>query len=186
MTVRSDWGPEFWQKYYVSPETRVATGDELYEEGYWLMYTVLLRLQVPLDSILDIGSGTGDFSDGMAAWEAGLVKRIEPYGPDPNAIRASAGTYQFKGHDMLVCRDVLQYFTGYECASILNKMDHSGAKVLYIRFPKKEDVNLSKKCDTECVLHSGRELRRQLTNYTNRGMGIWTRSDVPVFLLAGE
>lgn len=183
MTLRTDWGPEFWQRHYVDEKTRVVSPGDLEAEGLWLVMTLHFRIDLPVHRILDIGSGTGAFAHGMEAIGQGVtVERIDPHGPDPKALRVRATEWPLTKYDLIVCRDTLHYLGDHDAARVLDKMNASGALALYLRVSVFEDASPDPRSDEQLVRRPFSNLTRALTNYVPLRFGIWLRKGTPIRL----
>jgi hypothetical protein len=184
--LRTDWGPEFWARYYDAPATRVIAPDDLYGEGMWLGMTLALRLGIALRRVVDVGSGTGKFADGVqTALPGASVERFEPFGPDVEADRRRCAELSTLQADLVVCRDVLHYLDDVEATHTLALMNHSGAAALYLRVSVAEDF-VDPRSDSELVRRPYEFVRTRLTNYINLRFGIWVRTGTPMLLGAAE
>jgi len=183
--LRTDWGDSFWSKFYADKATRIVDPESLQIEGMWLGLTLKSRLGLAVDRIIDLGSGTGDFADGLDRALQTETRRIDLHSPDRAAERVDIRLVQLHNVDLIVCRDTLQCLEDASAAALLIRMNNSCADAIYLRVPTNKD-QLTEDSDRLIALRAPGWYVSHLTNYAHLRFGIWIRRITPIRLAALE
>ena len=186
----SDFGADYFRKFYLNPATRVVTAGEMSNRAA-LIAAILRQAQIPVVSILDAGCGIGllrkpfakllprakyaglENSDYLCArfdWTKGSVVDFRPRRP----------------FDLVVCYDVLQYLNDREAARAIVNMGRLSQAALYVSALTLEDWR--ENCDRSLTdrdvhLRSGQWYRRRLRrSFRYLGFGVWLRKNVTAIL----
>jgi SAM-dependent methyltransferase len=180
------FGPEYFQKFYLDPATRVVTAGEMHSRAS-LIAAVLRQLQIPIRRILDAGCGIGLLRGPFAQ----VLPRARYTGLELSEYlcsrygwqQGSVATYvPRKPFDLLVCYDVLQYLDDTQAARALANMARLTRAALYVSALTREDwlENCDRSLTDRAVhLRSGAWYRRRLgKGFQYVGFGVWLRKDV--------
>jgi SAM-dependent methyltransferase len=186
----NNFGAAYFQKFYLSPATRVVTLSEMRSRAR-LIAAILTQIQVPVRSILDAGCGVGllrkpfaevlprarysgleasDYLCKRYAWIAGSIVDFAPRQP----------------FDLVVCYDVLQYLPDAAAASAIANLSRLTRAALYISALTSEDWRDNcdrSRTDRAVHLRPGAWYRRRLRkSFRYVGFGVWLRKDVTAIL----
>jgi SAM-dependent methyltransferase len=186
----SNFGAEYFRKFYLNPETRVVTPAEMLNRAS-VIAAILRHAQISVHSILDAGCGIGllrkpfakvmprakytglensDYLCKRFGWKKGSVADFVPRQP----------------FDLVVCYDVLQYLDDKQAARALLNMASLSRAALYVSALTEEDWR--ENCDRSLTdrsvhLRSGNWYRRRLQRHFRFvGFGVWLRKDVTAIL----
>jgi predicted TPR repeat methyltransferase len=186
----SDFGADYFRKFYLDPATRVVTAVEMANRAA-VIAAILRQAQIPVGSILDAGCGLGllrkpfakllprakytglensDYLCSRFHWTRGSVVDFSPRRP----------------FDLVVCYDVLQYLTDIEAARAIANMARLSQAALYVSALTQEDWQ--ENCDRSLTdrdvhLRPGQWYRRRLQrSFRYLGFGVWLRKNVTAIL----
>ncbi len=179
----------YYERFYADPSTRVAdTSDDQKLARFVVSY--LDYLGVTIDTVLDLGCGTG-------RWKAALqaVLPDTPYtGVEISVamcekhgwLKGSVATWKGPRADLVVCHGVLQYLSDADAKKAIKNLAHHADKALYLEVVSKEDWahNVDKQLtDGEINLRKASWYRRQLSeHFHSAGGGLFLRKHSSVVL----
>lgn len=133
----------YYHRYYVSPRTRVTTQARM-ERRAATVAALVRHLEVPVRTILDAGCGLGWFRAPLLnafpdAKYVGL--EVSPYLCERYGwVRSSLDAYRPRGRfDLVVCHDVLQYFSDRDAARAMANLARLCRGALYFHAMTLED-----------------------------------------------
>jgi SAM-dependent methyltransferase len=186
----SDFGADYFRKFYLDPATRVITADEMSNRAA-VIAAILRQTQIPVGSILDAGCGIGLLRKPFAK----LLPRAKYTGLE-NSDYLCSRFHWFKGSvadftprrpfDLVVCYDVLQYLNDKEAARAIVNMARLSQAALYVSALTLEDWR--ENCDRSLTdrdvhLRPGQWYRRRLQrSFRYLGFGVWLRKNVTAIL----
>jgi len=179
----------YYERFYADPSTRVAdTSDDQKLARFVISY--LDYLGVCIDSVLDLGCGTG-------RWKAAL-QAVLPDTPYTGVeisdamcekhgwFKGSVATWKGPRSDLVVCHGVLQYLSDADAKKAIKNLAHHADKALYLEVVSKEDWahNVDKQLtDGEINLRKASWYRRQLSeHFHSAGGGLFLPKHSPVVL----
>jgi SAM-dependent methyltransferase len=182
------FGADFYQRFYMSPRTRVTTRDEMTRRA-GLIAAVVKQLEIPVHRILDAGCGLGWMRGGLArafpkARYVGLEVSehlCDRYG----WVQGSLATFRPRARfDLIICYDVMQYMSDAEAVRALTNLGRLCRGALYFHAPTVEDWrrNADRTCsDAQIRLRATQWYRARLArNFRHAGCGVYVRRGVPV------
>lgn len=184
--VQTEFGREYYRRFYLEPRTRVITPAEMRARAQ-LIAALLRHAGIRIRRILDVGCGIGLMRAPLTAALPGarytgletsayLCRR---YGWVPGSVvdyRARVPS------DLVVCYDVLQYLDDTAAARALANLARLSRAALYVSALTSADWR--ERCDrarTDRHVHlrSGAWYRRRLRrHFRYLGLGIWLRRPV--------
>jgi SAM-dependent methyltransferase len=186
----SDFGADYFRKFYLDPATRVITADEMSNRAA-VIAAILRQTQIPVGSILDAGCGIGLLRKPFAK----LLPRAKYTGLE-NSDYLCSRFHWLKGSvadftprrpfDLVVCYDVLQYLNDKEAARAIVNMARLSQAALYVSALTLEDWR--ENCDRSLTdrdvhLRPGQWYRRRLQrSFRYLGFGVWLRKNVTAIL----
>lgn len=186
----SDFGADYFRKFYFDPATRVVTADEMSNRAA-VIAAILRQTQIPVGSILDAGCGIGLLRKPFAK----LLPRAKYTGLENSGYLCSrfhwtlGSVVDFEARrpfDLVVCYDVLQYLNDKEAARAIANMARLSQAALYVSALTLEDWR--ENCDRSLTdrdvhLRSGQWYRRRLQrSFRYLGFGVWLRKNVTAIL----
>jgi SAM-dependent methyltransferase len=186
----SQFGAEYFRKFYLDPATRVVTAAEMLNRAA-VISSVLRHAQIPVRNILDAGCGIGLLRKPFAK----LIPRAKYTGLENSDYLCSRFGWK-KGSvvdfaprepfDLVVCYDVLQYLDDKQAARALANMASLSRSALYVSALTEEDWR--ENCDRSLTdrsvhLRPGDWYRRRLQRHFRYvGFGVWLRKNVTAIL----
>jgi SAM-dependent methyltransferase len=186
----SNFGADYFRKFYLNPATRVVTAAEMQNRAA-VIAAILRHTQIPVGSILDAGCGIGLLRKPFAK----LMRRAKYTGLENSEYLCSRFDW-IKGSvvdfaprqpfDLVVCYDVMQYLTDIEAARAMGNMASLSRAALYVSALTLEDWR--ENCDrslTDRAVHlrPGIWYRRRLSRHFRYvGFGLWLRKNVTAVL----
>ena len=182
----SDFGADYFRKFYLDPATRVVTADEMANRAA-VIAAILRQAQIPVSSILDAGCGIGLLRKPFAK----LLPRAKYSGLENSDYLCSrfrwtkGSVVDFRPRrpfDLVVCYDVLQYLNDQQAAGAIVNMARLSQTALYVSALTLEDWR--ENCDRSLTdrdvhLRSGQWYRRRLQrSFRYLGFGVWLRKNV--------
>ncbi len=184
----SQFTPDFYKRFYVSPRTRVTTKQEMHRRAS-AVAAIVRTLDLNVARILDAGCGLGWMRAALLeqfprATYVGLEVSehlCEQYG----WLRASLADYRPRGRfDLIICYDVLQYLPQAQALRALVNLGRLSRGALYFHAPTIEDWrrNADRACsDGDIHLRPADWYRTRLhRHFRHAGMGIHVRRGVPL------
>jgi 2-polyprenyl-3-methyl-5-hydroxy-6-metoxy-1,4-benzoquinol methylase len=184
------FGPEYFRKYYLDPESRVTTQAEMRARAR-LIAAILVQISVPVRTILDVGCGIGllrkPFAEVLPRARYVGLERSEylcsRYGWTPGSVVDYAARHQ---SDLVICYDVLQYLDDRDAARAIANLARLARSAVYICALTREDwrANCDRKLTDRAVhLRSGAWYRQRLKRqFHYLGFGVWLRKGVTPIL----
>jgi SAM-dependent methyltransferase len=186
----SNFGAEYFRKFYLNPATRVVTAAEMLNRAA-VISSILRHAQIPVRNILDAGCGIGLLRKPFAK----LIPRAKYTGLENSDYLCSRFGWK-KGSvvdfaprepfDLVVCYDVLQYLDDKQAARALLNMASLSRSALYVSALTVEDWR--ENCDRTLTdrsvhLRPGDWYRRRLQRHFRYvGFGVWLRKHVTAIL----
>lgn len=139
----NQFDPDFYQRFYVNPRTRVTTQAEMSRRARAIA-ALVQYLELPVKKILDAGCGLGLMrSPLLKAFPDATYTGIEVsehlckrYG----WTQASLATYRARSrYDLITCYDVLQYLPDFAATRALANLGRLCRGALYFHAPTHED-----------------------------------------------
>jgi SAM-dependent methyltransferase len=186
----SNFGADYFRKFYLNPATRVVTAAEMQNRAA-VIAAILRHTQIPVGSILDAGCGIGLLRKPFAK----LMRRAKYTGLENSEYLCSRFDW-IKGSvvdfaprqpfDLVVCYDVMQYLTDKEAARAIVNMASLSRTALYMSALTLEDwrENCDRSLtDREVHLRPGMWYRRRLSRHFRYvGFGLWLRKNITAIL----
>jgi SAM-dependent methyltransferase len=188
--TESQFGADYFRKFYLDPATRVVTAGEMLNRAA-VIAAILRHAQVSVRSILDAGCGIGLLRKPFAT----LIPRAKYTGLENSEYLCSrfgwkkgsvADFVPRRPFDLVVCYDVLQYLDDKQAALAIVNLASLSRAALYVSALTLEDWR--ENCDrnlTDRAVHlrPGDWYRRRLRRYFRYvGFGVWLRKDVAAIL----
>jgi SAM-dependent methyltransferase len=190
MSPQSDFGADYFRKYYFDRKTRVVTAAEMRARAN-LILAILRQAQVPVRRILDAGCGIGL----LQAPFAELAPRARYTGLEhSDYLCAKYGWKQgsvtdhvaAKPYDLVVCYDVLQYLNDRDAAKAVANLGRLSRAAIYVSALTREDwLHNCDRSRTDRAVHlrPANWYRRRLQRHSRYlGFGVWLRRDVTAIL----
>lgn len=182
----NQFDPDFYQRFYVNPRTRVTTQAEMSRRARAIA-ALVQYLELPVKKILDAGCGLGLMrSPLLKAFPDATYTGIEVsehlckrYG----WTQASLATYRARSrYDLITCYDVLQYLPDFAATRALANLGRLCRGALYFHAPTHEDwqANADRSCsDSDIHLRDADWYRTRLArNFHYVGFGVHVRRGV--------
>lgn len=173
---------QYYDRYYRDPATRAADADDYMRQARFI-HAFLEFVDVPIDSILDIGCGLG-----------GLLRALERHYPKANRLGVEASEYVStsegfehgvlpgfrpeRSFDLVICHDVLAYLDDTQANEAIDEISGYTERALFFAAMTTDDWLM---CDTERtdpdVNTRGVEWYRQRLGKTFEpiGGGLWLK-----------
>jgi len=193
--VRHDFDRAFFKRYYHDASTSVISEDDVFRRACFVL-AYLSHLQVPVQTVLDAGCGTG-------LWQRSLHRidrSIDYFGIDPSEYlcatfgwhRSTVAAFRSrKKFDLVVCQDVMQYMDADEAERSFNAMAAVCRGALYFDVPTSDDIDDGlldmRKTDRKIHVRSAAWYRKRLgRHFENAGGGVFISARARAVLLALE
>lgn len=186
----TEFGAEYFRRYYFDPGTRVTTAAEMQRRAA-LILAVLRHAEVPVRRVLDAGCGVGLMRTALGK----LAPRVRYKGLEHSDylcrrygwVRASIADYRARApHDLVICYDVLQYLSDAEAARALANLARLTRSALYFSALTTDDWRRNcdrGRTDRDVHLRSGAWYARRLhRHFRYVGLGLWLRRNVSAML----
>lgn len=179
----------YYDRYYRNPATRVCSPAEVQRRGDFIA-AYLRFLEVPVQSVLDIGCGLGRLLTALSeAFPKARTTGVEssPYlcaefGWQSGSLPSFTTR---RRHDLVICYDVLSYLEDDDAALAIKTLGTLARRALYFGALTVEDRELCDpvRTDTDVYLRSNRWYRRRLGRHFEAvGGGLWLRKPVDAFI----
>jgi SAM-dependent methyltransferase len=187
---RTSFDPAYYQKYYLSADTRVTSPVEMRGRAE-LIAAVLRHCCLPVRSILDAGCGIGLLQKPFAR----AIPRARYVGLEASQylctrygwIHGSLTDFTPRSpFDLVVCYDVLQYLDDRSAARAIVNLAKLSRSALYVSALTRGDWR--KNCDrtrTDRSVHlrpAAWYHRRLKKRFNYLGFGVWLRKDATAIL----
>lgn len=193
--VRRSFDRAFFQRYYHSPRTAVATFDDVMKRARFVT-SYLDHLQVDVRRVLDAGCGTGMWKRALAR----IDRDIEYAGIDTSEYLCARYGWthstidQFRSRrkfDLVVCQDVLQYVDDAGVEKSFASIARLCRGALYFDVPTKDDIDDElldmRLTDKSIHVRSARWYRARLQkDFVDVGGGVFVRRGAKAIVLALE
>lgn len=140
---------EYYERYYTDPETCAASSEEQARQVA-LIAAYLRYLDIPVDTILDVGCGLGHFLAACATHypEANLtgVEVSEHLCAELGWTWGSVVDFESPPADLVICNDVLAYLEPEDCEVAIENLGNLTQTALFLHVLTEEDVEI---CDIE-------------------------------------
>lgn len=190
MSPETDFGAEYFRKYYLDRKTRVVTAAEMRARAN-LILAILGQAQIPVRRILDAGCGIGL----LQAPFAELAPRARYTGLELSQYLCAkygwrqgsvANHVAAKPYDLVVCYDVLQYLNDRDAAAAVANLGRLSRAAIYVSALTREDwLHNCDRSRTDRAVHlrPASWYRRRLQRHSRYlGFGVWLRRDVTAIL----
>jgi SAM-dependent methyltransferase len=187
--------PEFdaayYRRFYYDPATRAATPEYAKRQARFIAH-YLKFIELPVDSILDMGCGVGRVLRALGREFPGARLTGVELSPWTCAKhgweQGSVVDWKGRAHDLVVCNDVLGYLNNRDCAQAIDNLARLTRGVLYLGALTREDKAIvdTERTDPDQHLRSLAWYRRKLrSHFTGIGGGLFLRkpSRVPMWAL---
>ncbi len=187
--AHSAFDSEFYQRFYLSPRTRVTTAAEMRRRATTVA-TIVKQLQLPVRRILDAGCGLGWMRPALSeafprSTYVGLevsehLCRLHGW------TQASLAAYRSRARfDLIICYDVMQYLPQREAARAMSNLGRLCRGALYFHASTVEDWQYNadrSSSDDNVHLRDADWYRSRLARqFRYLGLGIHLQRDVPAF-----
>ena len=193
--VRRSFDRAFFQRYYHSPRTAVATFDDVMKRARFVT-SYLDHLQVDVRRVLDAGCGTGMWKRALAR----IDRDIEYAGIDTSEYLCARYGWtlstidQFRSRrkfDLVVCQDVLQYVDDAAVEKSFASIARLCRGALYFDVPTKDDIDDElldmRLTDRSIHIRSAAWYRKRLAKeFVDAGGGVFVRRGAKAVILALE
>ncbi|MFO7304507.1 MAG: class I SAM-dependent methyltransferase [Gammaproteobacteria bacterium] len=186
--MSTQFTPQFYERFYVNPRTRVTTRAEMRRRAQ-AVAALVKHLELKVTRILDAGCGLGWMRDGLLA----VFPRATYVGLEVSEhlcakygwVHGSLATYRPRARfDLVICYDVLQYLADDEAARALNNLARLCRGALYFHALTVEDWqrNADRSCSDGAVrLRPAEWYRSRLgRHFRHAGFGVHVRRGVPL------
>jgi SAM-dependent methyltransferase len=194
-TVRSDFDRDFFKRFYEDAPTTVISEEDVFKRACFVL-AYLAHLQVPVQTVLDAGCGTGLWQHALAQ----IDTDIQYLGIDPSPylcekygwFQSSVAEFRSrKKFDLVVCQDVMQYMGADEVERSFVAIAAACRGALYFDVPTSDDIADDlldmKKTDRKINVRSAAWYRRRLAkHFENAGGGVFIAKNAGAVLLALE
>ena len=190
-STKATFDRRYFARFYEDPSTRVASGAD-YQRLARYIAAYLAMLEIEVDSILDLGAGTGRLLRALGRHFPG-ARRM---GVDCSEYacrrygwrRASVTDFDLGRWDLVLCHDVLQYLAREDAAAALENLAVRCSKVLFFTALTREDWELycdQQRTDSAVWLRTRRWYARRLRpHFQALGGGLHLRHGATAALLA--
>jgi len=193
--VRRSFDRAFFQRYYHSPRTAVASFDDVMKRARFVT-SYLDHLQVDVRRVLDAGCGTGMWKRALAR----IDRDIEYAGIDTSEYLCARYGWthstidRFRSRrkfDLVVCQDVLQYVDNAAVEKSLASIARLCRGALYFDVPTKDDIDDGlldmRLTDRSIHIRSAAWYRKRLAKeFVDAGGGVFVRRGAKAVILALE
>ena len=193
--VRSSFDRAFFQRYYHSPRTAVASFDDVMKRARFVT-SYLDHLQVDVRRVLDAGCGTGMWKKALAR----IDRDIDYTGIDPSEYlcahygwtHTTIDTFRSRRKfDLVVCQDVLQYVDSATVVRSFASIARVCRGALYFDVPTRDDIDDDlldmRLTDKSIHVRSAAWYRKRLQNdFVDVGGGVFVRRGAKAVVLALE
>ncbi|HSC87701.1 MAG TPA: class I SAM-dependent methyltransferase [Polyangiaceae bacterium] len=177
----------YYDRFYLSPKTRVITADEhahlarfVFEYARWC--------GVEIQSVLDVGAGVGHWK----RWIEKNAKKVEYTGTEVS--RAMCEKYGFlqqdiarwrdrNQHDLIICQGVLQYLPDPDVAPAIANLAAMSRGFLYAEITTRLDLRErtdSDRTDQNIYVRNGSYYKGILQkHFLQVGAGLWWTKELP-------
>jgi SAM-dependent methyltransferase len=178
----------YFQRYYEDPATRVHGAHESARLADGI-FGFLSWFGARIESVLDVGAGTGQFRDYVKATQPNVTRYVstdvspfacETYGHVQKDISRWRGRARF---DLVVCQGVLPYLDAAAAAQAIENMAAMCKGFLYLEAITRRDLEVV--CDREVTdtgVHgrTGAWYRARLRkHFDTLGCGLYCKKDAP-------
>ncbi len=194
MTDSSRFGRDYYERYYRSPQTRVA--DRSYFDALaGLIHAQCVVLDYEVGSILDLGAGIGTMRTALrryfprASYTGTEISRYacQRYGWEQVSVCDYTSADQY---DLVVCSDVLQYLDDRRASQAIRVFTAVASGLMYFSTLTSEDWEQN--CDQSLTdgdvhLRNAQWYRRRLRrDFKTIGNGLYLHRACPVVTYALE
>jgi SAM-dependent methyltransferase len=193
--IRREFDRAFFTRFYDDAATSVISEDDVFKRACFVL-AYLSHLQVPVETVLDAGCGTGLWMRALRR----IDRSIQYLGLDPSEYLCEKhGWFQssiedFRSRrrfDLVVCQDVMQYMPADEVERSLAAIAAVCRGALYFEAPTSDDIKSGlldmKKTDRRIHVRSAAWYRRRLeAHFENAGGGVFVSPRAQAVLLALE
>jgi predicted TPR repeat methyltransferase len=194
-TIRKDFDRAFFTRYYENASTNVINEDDVFRRACFVL-AYLAHLQVPVQTVLDAGCGTGLWKRALH----GIDESIDYTGIDPSEylcrkhgwIQTSVADFKSKQKfDLVVCQDVMQYMSNDEAEQSFVAITRVCRGALYFDVPTSDDIKDGfldmRKTDRHIHVRSAAWYRKRLqTHFVSAGGGVFVTNRSRAIVLALE
>jgi SAM-dependent methyltransferase len=186
--AHSAFDSKFYQRFYLSPRTRVTTAAEMRRRATTVA-TIAKQLQLPVRRILDAGCGLGWMRPALVeAFPRSTYVGLEV---SEHLCRlhgwthASLATYRSRARfDLIICYDVMQYLPQREAARAMSNLGRLCRGALYFHAATVEDWQYNadrSSSDDNVHLRDADWYRARLARqFRYLGLGVHLQRDVPL------
>ncbi|HEU4928855.1 MAG TPA: class I SAM-dependent methyltransferase [Candidatus Krumholzibacteria bacterium] len=193
--VRRSFDRAFFQRYYHSPRTAVASFDDVMKRARFVT-SYLDHLQVDVRRVLDAGCGTGMWKRALAR----IDRDIEYVGIDASEYLCQrhgwtqASIDEFRSprkFDLVVCQDVLQYVDAAAVEKSFTSIARLCRGALYFDVPTRDDIDDGlldmRLTDRSIHIRSAAWYRARLARqFVEVGGGVFVKRNAKAVVLALE
>ena len=173
---------QYYDRYYRDPATRAADADD-YERQARFIHAFLEFVDVPVESILDIGCGLG-----------GLLRTLTKHYPRASILGVEASEYistsegfqhgalpgyqPERSFDLVICHDVLAYLGDDEATQAIDEIGSYTERALFFGAMTTDDWLMcdTDRTDPDVVTRSVDWYRRRLGKHFDPiGGGVWLK-----------
>lgn len=181
--IETEFGPEYYRRYYQNPATRVASEADIARLARFVI-AYLDVLEIPLETVLDLGCGMGWWREPLAERYPGLVYEgvevsehlCDELGWTPGSV------VDFKPDepaDLVICQGVLQYLDHRDARQAIDNLGRCTGQVLFLEVLTQGDwkrVADQERTDGDVFLRTVGWYRRSLSrHFTNLGGGVFIK-----------
>ncbi len=188
MALHDQFDQAYYDKYYLSPETRVISPEE---HGHLAKFVFEFAKYngIEIASVLDIGAGIGLWK----RWVAKNAKDAEYAGTEVSKVMCKEHGYlnkdigrwrDRKQHDLVVCQGVLQYLPDPDVAPAVANLAAMCGGLLYAEITTRLDLRErtdKERTDGNVFIRNGSYYKGILMKHFHQvGAGLWWTRELPL------
>jgi SAM-dependent methyltransferase len=188
MDLHDQFDQAYYDRYYLSPKTRVITAEE---HGHLARFVFEFAKYngISIDSVLDVGAGIGLWK----RWIEKNAKKSAYQGTEVSKAMCAEHGYMLRDiarwrdreqHDLIICQGVLQYLPDPDVAPAVANLAAMSRGLLYAEITTRLDLRErtdKERTDSNVFIRNGSYYKGILQkHFVQVGCGLWWTRELPV------